>query len=165
MSPCPQCGALVPDVESPVHAYVPSSPGCWAAFGRLQAEEASRFGYPPAHGVVVDAYMAQHPGDGSDRRERQSVFVHLVGLCAVLERGLYAPHATAVRRTVVAQHDDFPVLRRSGGPGKLTLLHMSGARDRQDYERRAREWADAVWRAWADHHAAIRAALAAATRS
>jgi hypothetical protein len=31
------------------------------------------------------AFRAHHPGDGSDRRDRQSVFVHLVGLCAVLE--------------------------------------------------------------------------------
>lgn len=26
--PCPGCGALVPDIDGPVHAYVPSAPGC-----------------------------------------------------------------------------------------------------------------------------------------
>lgn len=49
-------------------------------FGQLQAEEARRFGYPAVHRLVVDAYMAQHPGDGTDRRDRRSVFVHLVDL-------------------------------------------------------------------------------------
>jgi pimeloyl-ACP methyl ester carboxylesterase len=28
---CPGCGALVPDIDGPVHTYVPSSPGCWKA--------------------------------------------------------------------------------------------------------------------------------------
>jgi hypothetical protein len=40
---------------------------------------------------------------------------------------------------------------------------MQGARDLPDYERRAHEWADAVWRSWADQHLLIRAQLAAAT--
>lgn len=40
--PCPQCGALVADVDGPVHAYVPSAPGCWAAFGELRADELLR---------------------------------------------------------------------------------------------------------------------------
>ena len=59
---CRPCGALVADVNGPVHAYVPSAPGCWAAFGELQADELQRFGRHPAHDLVVDAYMAQHPG-------------------------------------------------------------------------------------------------------
>ena len=86
----------MPDIDGPVHTYVPSSPGCWKAFGEAQADEAERFSYPPVHRVVVDAYMAQHPGDGSDRRDRQSVFLHLVGLCATLEHGLPRPYATKV---------------------------------------------------------------------
>src|ERR1700743_1357257 len=93
---CAQCGATVPVSDGPVHAYVPSSPGCWQMFGAVQADEALRFGYPSAHRMVVDAYMAQHPGDGNDRRDRQSVFAHLVGLCAVLEHGLPPQMATSV---------------------------------------------------------------------
>ena len=52
---CRQCGALVPDVSGPVHKYVPSGPGCWQTFGQVQADESLRFGYPPAHRIVVDA--------------------------------------------------------------------------------------------------------------
>jgi len=59
---CPGC-ALVPDIDGPVHKCVPSSPGWWQTSGVVQADEAQRFGYPPAHRVVVDAYTARHPGD------------------------------------------------------------------------------------------------------
>ena len=157
---CPGCGAAVPAIDGPVHKYVPSSPGCWKTFGELQADEAKRFRYPPAHRVVVDAYMAQHPGDGSDRRDRQSVFVHLVGLCAVLEHDLPQPFATRLLGQLIwRRHRDFPILLRIDGPGSLTVLHMLGADDLVDYERRAREWAAAVWWSWSAQHELIRAAL------
>lgn len=163
MVPCPGCGAPVPAGDGPVHEYVAASPGCWKLFGELQADEHRRFGYPPAHRLVVDAYMAQHPGDGSDRRDRQSVFVHLAGLCAVLERGWPAERTTDLLRRVMRGRRDFPVLERSGGPGTLTVVHAAGAADLADYERRAREWADAVWSSWSEHAPAFRAALDAAT--
>ena len=152
----------MPNIDGPVHKYVPSSPGCWKAFGEVQADEAQRFRYPSAHRVVVDAYMAQHPGDGSERRDRQSVFVHLLGLCAVLEDGLPDPYATRLLgRLISGHHGEFPVLQRCDGPGPLTILHMVGARDLDDYERRAREWATAIWNSWSSQHELIRTELRA----
>jgi hypothetical protein len=159
---CLRCGALVPDVSGPVHKYVPSAPGCWHTFGQVQADESLRFGYPPAHRIIVDAYMAQHPGDGSDRRDRQSVFVHLAGLCAVLELKIEPNCATDVLRRVLQAREDFPLLSRQNGPGELTVLHLVGASDLDDYQHRARAWASAVWAAWESHHARIRDAVTAA---
>ncbi len=156
---CAQCLAVVANIDGPVHKYVPAAPGCWRIFGEVQADELHRFGYPPAHRPVVDAYMAQHPGDGSDRRDRQSVFAHLAGLCALLEFDLAADRATRVLRRIVNRRDDFPILRRDRGPGELTVLHMVGARDLADYEERAQEWARAVWQSWATHHSTIVAAV------
>ena len=153
MRPCPQCGAVVPEVEGPVHRYVPSSPGCWMTFGRVQAEGA---GSPVARRLILDAYMAQHPGDGSDRRDRQSVFIHLTGLCAVLEQGMAPADVTELHRRLVAdRRQDFPVLSRSGN-GELTVLHVAEAKH---VNRRAREWAQAVWATYAAHHPVIRQAL------
>jgi hypothetical protein len=156
---CAGCGALVPDIDGPVHKYVPSAPGCWKTFGEVQADEALRFRYPPAHRLVVDAYMAQHPGDGSDRRDRQSVFVHLVGLCAVLVLEMPAARSTELFRRLLRDRDDFPHLRRTGDPGLLTVTHVVGAVDLDDYDARAREWGRAVWESWPEHHQLIRAAL------
>ena len=157
---CPQCGAAVPDVTGPVHEYVPSAPGCWQLFGRIQADEALRFGYPSAHRTVVDAYMAQHPGDGRDRRDRQSVFVHLAGLYVVVEQHLPPAHATNVLRRVLEGRDDFPALARDSEPGGLTIAHLVGARDLAEYENRVLVWGHEVWQAWAQHHALIREAVA-----
>ena len=149
----------MPDVTGPVHKYVPTAPGCWQLFGQIQADEALRFGYSPAHRLVVDVYMAQHPGDGHDRRDRQSVFVHLAGLHAVLEQHMDPAQATNVLRRVLQRRDDFPVLTRDHGPGELTLVRLVGARDLADYENRALAWGLAVWQAWTQHHEVIRQAV------
>jgi len=159
---CPQCGAEVPDSDGPVHSYVPAATGCRKIFGEVEADEMLRFRYPPAHRIVVDAYMAQHPGDGSDRRDRQSVFVHLVGLYATLELGLPSGQATDMLRLVLRGHEDFPVLRRDHGPGDLTIVNLVGASDIGEYEHRARAWGTDVWAAWSDHHQMIRDAVGAA---
>ncbi len=157
---CPICGAEVPPSDGPVHAYVPSSPGCWALFGAVQADEMQRFRYPSsARRIVVDAYLAQHPGDGRDRRDRQSVFLHLIGLCAVLERGSDAKRATTALRRALDGRPDFPMLQRSKGPGDLTITSMVGASDLADYEARARRWGAAVWGSWHDSQPVIRAFL------
>jgi len=52
---CPGCGSRLPAVEGPVHAYMTSSPACWAAFNAVIARE---FGNPdlmPIHRLTVDA--------------------------------------------------------------------------------------------------------------
>jgi hypothetical protein len=106
--------------------------------------------------------MAQHPGDGHDRRDRQSVFVHLAALCAVLERHLPPTQATSMLRRVLHDRDDFPVLVRDRGPGELTIVDLIGAHDGADYERRALVWGQAVWQSWAPQHTLIREAVASA---
>ena len=156
---CPQCGVVVSETNGPVHAYVPSAPGCWAAFGVLRADEMLRFPGSEANNLAVDAYMAQHPGDGSDRRDRQSVFVHLVSLCAVIERGASPSRSPDVLRAVLARHTEFPVLRRTRGPGDQTVLSATDAATVGDHDARVRRWAGSVWDSWREHHPAIRAAL------
>jgi hypothetical protein len=86
-------------------------------------------------------------------------FVHLVGLCAVLEHDASPPYATKLLDRVIQQHDEFPVLERTKGPGRLTVLHMLGAADLADYADRDRKWASAVWDSWSAQHEVIRTAL------
>ena len=161
---CPQCGALVPDVDGPRHVYVPSAPGCWAAFGSLRADEALRFPTSPLNNLAVDAYMAQHPGDGTDRRDRQSVFVHLASICAVLEHGASPAHSPDVLRRVLAGQTDYPVLGRSHGPGDHTIRDVLDAPDQPTHDTRVRAWAASVWDAWRDRWPVIRDALDASVR-
>lgn len=159
---CPQCGAVVPDTDGPIHVYVPSAPGCWATFGELRSDEMLRLPGALANNLVVDTYMAQHPGDGTDRRDRQSVFVHLTAICAVLERGSAPARSPDVLRAVLAGRTDYPILPRAAGPGDVNILHVVGAADVEDHDRRVRDWATSVWDSYAADHATIRAALDAA---
>ena len=85
--------------EGPRHAYVPATAGCWEVFGQVQADEMTRFGYPDAHGWVVDAYMASHPGPGDDPRDARSVVMHLLALHARVYQGM---ESATVRRLVMS---------------------------------------------------------------
>jgi hypothetical protein len=146
-------------MDGPVHAYVPSAPGCWAAFGALRADEMLRFAGSGANNLVVDSYMAQHPGDGLDRRDRQSVFVHLVSMCAVLEWGASPLRSPDVLRAVLARPTDFPILVRARGPGDLTVLSVMGSTSAEEHDARVRAWAGSVWESWLEYHSIIRTAL------
>ncbi len=70
--PCVGCHALVADTDGPTHPYFGASPGCWASYA--------------AWPLAVDAYAVQHPGL-PERRASQSVWVHLVSLCLIVEHG------------------------------------------------------------------------------
>ena len=62
-----------------------ASSSCWTRFAELSATLSP--GGSPLRRLVTDAYMVQHPGV-PERRAVQSVCLHLVGMCLVLERGL-----------------------------------------------------------------------------
>lgn len=68
----------MPSTDGPVHAYVTTSPECWALFAGAVGSQPER--------MFTDAYMAQHP-DGDDPRQIQSVASHLIALESVLVRG------------------------------------------------------------------------------
>lgn len=59
LSSCTGCGLRRPVEHGPVHAYVTTSPECWALFTQLPTQTERMF---------TDAYMAQHP-DGDDPRQ------------------------------------------------------------------------------------------------
>ncbi len=62
-----------------------SAPGCWQAYGEVavRAMQEPRTALRHSH---VDCFAAQHPTDAAtERRQRQSVAVHLVALCLRLE--------------------------------------------------------------------------------
>jgi hypothetical protein len=156
---CPGCGGVFDDVDGPTHPYMVSSPACWASFGALQADELTRFGYPPSHGLVVDAYAASHGGDGRERRDRQSVCIHLMAICFVLERDGHPGARTALLRRATVRKVDWPRLGRPAGAPALTHTHLRDAPDSDAYGLRAREWAAAVWELWAPEQTRIRALL------
>ena len=105
---CPGCGAEVEDIPElrSGHLYVGSSAGCWLAYTELMGRQLSDPAPAGSRMLAVDAYMAQHPGVPG-RQASQSVWVHLVGLCLVLEHGLDPLFSARAKAEVAAPDATF----------------------------------------------------------
>ncbi len=163
---CAGCGGLVPDGEGPTHPYMVASPGCWRMYGELVADwqgSDAGGGVGAARWHHVDAYAVQHPGGAErDRRQRQSVAVHLVTLCLLLEGGQPPERAPARRgrtsRVVLGRLglEDWPYLIPPRGPGAVTVADVAAASAAGELEDRARAWLESAWAAWEPHHGTVR---------
>ena len=155
---------MVPNVDAPTHAYIGSAPGCWQLYGEVLAHEYTDFEYSALHNLAVDTYAVQHPHN-EDRRNRQSVGVHLISLCALLERDLAADKA----RTLIG---DIAFAQRQRGwewphwvppsLGKITVAEVHAAPGPTAHHEHIRLWADSVWQAFSEHHHTVRGWLDAA---
>jgi hypothetical protein len=152
---CVGCGALVPELDGPTHPYIGASPGCWAIHGELSARAYADRRRSPVHQLMVDAYAVQHPGK-PERRAIQSVAVHLVGLCAQLERGISSEAARRLLVDALRHRGDFVWLEPPIPPAALTILHLREASDLEGFLSRAHDWAASVWQSRSPHHPAVR---------
>lgn len=153
---CPGCGARYgPHSTDATHPYIGASPACWSAFGELLAREFQDPAYGRIHRHTVDVYTVQHPGiDG--RRQRQSVAIHLVGLCHWLEHELDSQRViAATQRMLAAGRTDWRWLAPPG-EHEMTVQDALAARTPAGHERIVRSWAAATWDAWSEHHALVR---------
>lgn len=160
LTTCADCGAAVPDLDGPTHAYMGSSPGCWQLFGDVVGREFSDPGYGALHRLTVDAYAVQHP-DNRDPRNRQSVAVHLISLYLSVERGMAPEQATrAIRHHVQKGRrtgGGWPWLEPPASPGAITVADVVQANSADEHLRLVGAWARSVWDAWAPHHEQVRA--------
>jgi hypothetical protein len=155
---CSGCGAVVPDTDGQVHVYMLAAPACWALYGSiLERQYAHDAGMDPdVSQWLVDAYAAQH-ATNTERRNRQSVALHLVSLCAAFEHTMSVDE----RRRLIGQlaHREYPVLKPSVTSFAITVRDVAEAAacDRADVVQR---WARVTWDAWAAHHETVRSWLA-----
>ncbi len=152
--PCEGCGAMVPDVTWPSHRYVGASPGCWAIYAEVAGGGLLPPLPSPYGALVVDAYMAQHPGVPGPQ-STQSVWVHLIALQSVLEGGWPTSQLVRIRKSVGEVFPDLPWLEPPAFLGEVTFPDLDAASEGPLDELAAR-WIDGVWAAWAAHHEAIR---------
>ena len=156
LCPCVGCGALVPDIDGPTHAYIGASPGCWALYGRVLEKEYEDYPlYAPVHRLTVDAYAVQHPGTPS-RRSTQSVAVHLIRLHLQLELGLPYEKANAAMIRISSHSDGYARLDPPASLGEVTVLDVLQAQDPAEHLRIVRRWAESVWEAWSPQHETVR---------
>jgi len=151
---CPGCGSRLPAIEGPAHAYMTSSPACWAAFNTVMAREYSDPGLMTVHRLSVDAWAVQHPGDGS-RRAIQSVGLHLARLMVQLEQGREGEPANAAMLRFAARKASLPELPRRVSYTR-TVAEVAGVTEPDAHRTAVRSWALATWADWADQHEFIR---------
>ena len=145
----------MPAVEGPVHRYMESSPGCWAAYGEVLAREYGDRAYYGVHRLSVDAYAVQHPGQASPQTI-QSVAIHLTSLCLVFEHGFELDQATAAMQQMAGTKERCRWLEPPLSRGRLTVLDLHAATSAQTHSETARAWARDAWEAWSAHHGTIR---------
>lgn len=135
-----------------------ASPGCWAAYGTTLAGRTSA-PLPTPHGTLtVDAYAVQHPG-APGPQATQSVWVHLITLHLVLERGWPASQAVRLRTMAADSSDVRTWLEPPASMGPVTAVDVAGAQD-DDLGEVVRAWIDGAWGAWMSHHPAVRSTAA-----
>jgi CTP:molybdopterin cytidylyltransferase MocA len=152
---CPGCGArYLPHVVDETHPYIGASPACWATFGELLAREFGDPAYGSVHRHTVDVYAVQHPGH-DDRRQRQSVALHLVGLCHWLEQDVAPDRLNAITQRLANDERAWPWLTPPAHY-PMTVADLLAARDGPQHVRLVRRWAEETWGAWTAHHDLVR---------
>jgi len=133
-----------------------SSPACWAVYGEVLAREYSDPAYSQVHRLSVDAYAVQHPGRPNPQAI-QSVAVHLVRLCLLLERGLPMARANEAMLKASERKQDFVWLTPPASLGTVTVADVRDAEGVEAHMDAVRRWAGSAWAAWAPHHETVRA--------
>ena len=154
MTACPACGHLGHH-DGLGHTYMSPSPACWARYGEVLAREYSDPGYWQAHRLLTDAYCGQH-SIGTDRRARQSLWIHLAALMLHFED--MAPDAQIVaflRRAAKSGHDFAPLEMPAASRG-VTIDAIHAATDARAHAQAVTDYARAVFTVWTPHHPAFR---------
>jgi hypothetical protein len=162
-SACPGCGLMLAVHAGPTHAYVGATPACWEHYRQLSSPPYTREMGSRLRRLVEDTYAAQHPGVPC-RRAMQSVAIHLMGLCVLIEREgeerrLIPILGRMPARTTLGLHWLAPPVPN----GKLTVVDVVKAGPDAAHGPAVEAWARDVWKAWSPHHATVRGWLDAKT--
>ncbi len=98
------------------------------------------------HRLTVDAYALQHPGDASDRRARQSVWVHYAALYLSLRKKEDHSRIASVMQKLTARI--FPALPSAPARFDVTLEDVL-AQGETNHVSAVKAWADCAFEAWA----------------
>ncbi len=148
---CCGCGGAFEVIDGPVHAYMTSSPGCFAAFNELLAAEYSDVLLQKVHRLTVDAYAVQHPGSPDDRRCVQSVGLHLARLFVQLEHPM-TPQRTNEVMGDFAKDKASLIYLKPPAQFRLTVAHAAPFAGSSEHDAKVRAWAEAAWHDWSAHH-------------
>jgi Family of unknown function (DUF5946) len=156
LSVCSGCGLVLPLHGGPTHAYVGASSACWSLYGQLPTAFTMTAVDATVRRLALDTYAVQHPGR-PQRRSVQSVAVHAMGLCVLLERGGEERRVKSVLgRRPTRPAPSLHWLEPPRPNGTLTVQDSLGAEGPEEYVAAVRLWATDVWAAWEPHHDTVR---------
>lgn len=138
-----------------------STAGCWAAYGGVLARQYSDASYAAAGQLTADAFAVQHPGQPS-AQSIQSVALHLMSLCLMLEREVSTSAATEFIRSAAQDKSRFVWLAPPEHFEAITVADVHAAQTATQHIELVRAWAVEAWRSWSAHHATVRKWLSVA---
>jgi hypothetical protein len=153
---CPGCEAQLPASDGATHRYVGASPACWAIYAALNNAGEPPLASDPVVGLLIDAYMVQHPGTSSPQAI-QSVAVHGLVLYGVFEREVDPANALWIRRRALREGKGgrsgrFQWLIPPSFAGILTVADIVKAPTPQDRTHLLQQYVSQVWQTWAQNH-------------
>lgn len=151
---CPSCGFKGPG-DGPTHDYLTVSPACWARYGEVMAKEYSDRAYWPSHRRLVDAYAGQH-SIGSDRRARQSLWIHMAALMLAFHDEVDDAVIPSFLGRAAKSGHPFPELALPPKAHSVDLTGVHSAPDVAAHHRAVEAYARGVLAAWTPHHTAFR---------
>ena len=130
-----------------------ASSACWTQFAEVNAS-LPRVGAGPLRRLVTDAYMVQHPGV-PERRAIQSVGLHLVALCLVLEHGFPVDRLSETVALVLARPPAWRWLEPPVPNGISTIGEVWAAAGRGEAAAAIETSVRGVWTSWASWHGVV----------
>jgi len=152
---CFSCNAEIPDIESDVHRYMDSSPGCWHLFEQILEKEYADTQYWKNHRITVDAYAVQHYGKPSPRAT-QSVNLHLASLFLIYEKGYDLTIAYRGLTTLANYKSELFWLDPPKNVGNITVADIIKVQSAKEHGNLVYEWGNSVWNTWSNHHHTIK---------
>ena len=140
--------------DGPVHRYLASSPGCWARFGELLVREYENPQYMAVHGLTVDAYALQHPGQESPQTI-SSAHVHLGSLYSYFELGKPITQLPQIKQELTRFKSRFTWLTPPDDMALITVADVLLATSAAEHCAAVEKWAAYLYERWAVHHPTI----------
>jgi hypothetical protein len=158
---CPGCGLRLPADPAAIPSPYDASAECWQLYGELVAYTVTRGDVEFIHQHAVDAYGAQHVGPRG--RPIGQAFA-LAGLYYFCERGYSGRQVQRMHMLLANRRKGWPRFTPPADRDAMTAMTVADVLAAQPGDARdaaLRAWARAMWAAWRDEHARVRALVEA----
>jgi hypothetical protein len=140
---------MLPNSGLPAASRYRASGECWSLYGELSAYNFERGDLTFLAQLAVNAYGAQHAGDGS--RPITTAF-SLIGMGLVWEHA-YTGRQVQLAHMQLARHSfEWPLFTPPDMTHTLTVADVMRAGAGQKRDQRIRDWSASVWTRWTSHH-------------